>query len=128
MFHVISLKIINFMKIKNKTAQSFCRNGFHLWLDGSFQFENYAHFSETPYPSSTPTENNHMGFSPVRLVVMKILPQIVQDTVSLKMSWRKCSTALLVWGLASPWWNQVEFIGMLYSIRKGRDSALSKLR
>lgn len=90
MFHVISLKITNFMQIKNKIAQSFCRNSFHLWLDGSFQFQNCADSSETPYPSSTPTENNHMGFSPVRLVVMKILPQIVQDTSLTQLSPWKC--------------------------------------
>jgi hypothetical protein len=40
----MSLKIMNVMQLKNKNVQnlghSFCRNGFYLWLDGSFQFQN----------------------------------------------------------------------------------------
>jgi hypothetical protein len=37
-----------------------------------------AAFFETPYPSNTPMENNRKGLSPVRWVVMIILPQITQ--------------------------------------------------
>jgi hypothetical protein len=36
-----------------------------------------ADFSDTFYPSSTPTQNDHKGCSPVGLVEIKILPQTV---------------------------------------------------
>jgi hypothetical protein len=33
-------------------------------------------YSETPYSSSTSTENNRKGLSPVKLVAMKIISQV----------------------------------------------------
>jgi hypothetical protein len=38
-----------------------------------------ADLSETPYPSSTPTENNRMSLSPVRSVAIKMLPRSEQN-------------------------------------------------
>jgi hypothetical protein len=54
-------------------------------------------FSETSYPVSTPTENNHKGLSPVRLVAMETLPQIVQDTSLTGLCLHKCHEENEAW-------------------------------
>lgn len=65
----------------------FYKNGFILWLH---IFELSTDVSETPCPSNIITENNHKGLSLVRLMAMKALPQILQDSNTTSISLWKC--------------------------------------
>jgi hypothetical protein len=48
-----------------------------------------AHFPEIPSHLNTPTESNHKGLSPMKLAVMKILPEIGWYRGSTEFSSRK---------------------------------------